>query len=126
MKHVNLTEEIKRSFANKYLKWGLLIDDSVIDSAGVNLIQKESWEIRFIEATDEKGDYLEFYAISSDYSDEHFRIYNDGQIETCATIAEGYSYNESLPGNKAVQRQAYVEKNREIYQYLKTVGLYRR
>jgi len=126
MKLMNLSEEIKRSFANKYLRWGLLLDDSVIDSAGVNVIKKDDWEIRYIESSDENGNYLEFYAISSEYSDEHFRIYSNGDINTFEAISEGYSYNESLPGNKEVQRQAYVEKNKQVYKYLKEVGLYRR
>ncbi len=126
MKLNNLTEEIKRSFAGKYLKWGLLLEDSVINSASTHVINKEKWEIRFIENEDKMGKYLEFYAISSDYPDEHFRIYDDGTIQSCDTILEGYSYNESLPGSKEIQREAYIENNRKVYEYLKETGLYRR
>lgn len=126
MKKYTFSEIVKRSFANKYLKWGLLLDDAVIDSVGAHVINKDEWEIRFIEASDSKGAYLEFYAISSTYPDEHFKLYQDGLIVTCDTIAEGYSYNESLPGNKETQREAYIKNNRKVYDYLKDTGLYRR
>ena len=126
MKLNNLTEEIKRSFAGKYLKWGLLLEDSVINSASTHVIRKENFEIRFVENEDNEGKYLEFYAISSEHADEHYRIYDDGSIKSCDTILEGYSYDESLPGSKEIQREAYIENNRKVYDYLKETGLYRR
>lgn len=124
LEYVN--EDIKRAFANKFLKWGLLLEDSVIDSAHAHIIRKKDWEIRFIQSENEKGKYLEFYAISHIHSDEHFRIYQNGIVEMCDVIHEGYSYDPSLPGNKEIQRAEYLENNKKVYEYLKNSGLYRK
>ena len=124
--HLNyVTEEIKRSFANKYLKWSLLLEDAVIDSAKAHVINTDEFEIRFVESLDDQGKYLEFYVIGHYHSDEHFKIYQDGHIEEGDIILEGYSYNESLPGSREKQRQEYFENNRKVYDYLKNTGLYR-
>lgn len=126
MKLMNVNEEIRRAFANKYLKWGILLEDSLIDSAGAHVINKKEWEIRFIECNDEDGLCLEFYAISPEHPDEHFKIYQSGDMKTCETIKDGYSYNEYLPEQEKVEKQAFIEKNKKIYEYLKDTGLYRK
>lgn len=120
-----ITEDIKRSFANHFLKWQLLLEDAVIDGMNTHVIKKEEWEIRFIENENADGKYLEFYAISSMYSDSHFRIYQNGVIEELDVILEHYSYDETLPGNKEIQKEEYLEQNKVVYEYLKENGLYR-
>lgn len=126
MKLNNVTEDIRRSFANHFLKWQLLLDDAVIDSMNTYVIKKDAWEIRFIENQNDDGKYIELYAISPDYSDSHLRIYQNGVIEELDIIMEHYSYDESLPGNKEIQKEAYVEQNKLVYKYLKETGLYRK
>ena len=126
MKLDYVTENIKRSFANHFLKWKLLIEDAVIDSMGTYVINKDDWEIRFVEGDNGDGNYLELYAISSKYSDCHIRIYQNGAVEELDVILEHYSYDETLAGNKELQKKEYLEQNKVVYEYLKETGLYRK
>ena len=119
-------EDVKRAFANRFLKWGLLLEDCVIDSANTYVINKQSWEIRFIKDLDNRGKYLEFYCISSEFSDEHFKIYEDGSIEECEIIKAQYPFDPSLPGDKEIARKKYLDENKVVYDYLKEKGLYRK
>ncbi|MCH4888044.1 DUF247 domain-containing protein [Acidaminobacter sp. JC074] len=119
-------EDVKRAFANRFLKWGLLLEDCVIDSSNSHVIKKDAWEIRFIEDTNDRGNYLEFYCISHEFSDEHFKIYEDGTIEECDIIKAQYAFDPTLPGDKEIARDLYLKENQVVYEYLKEKGLYRR
>ncbi len=120
-----LTEEIKRTFANKFLKWGLLLNYAAVDYAKTHLVKKDSWEIRFIECDDSKGKYLEFYAIHDSFKDTHFRIFDNGEEEELEAIAESYDYDETVPGDKEKKHNEYTNRNRELYKQLKDLGLYK-
>lgn len=120
----NLNEAIKRTFANRFLKWGILLDHAVINSQSVYVIQQEDWQIKFIESNDDKGGYLEFYTSSKKYGDTHFRIYESGELMELEALKENYLYDENIPGSKEASHEVYVSENKKIYEYLKSVGLY--
>lgn len=120
-----VTEEVKRTVANKYLHWKILLSDAMINSDGVHLIKKEGWDIKFIEGENSKGGFLEFYSIKSNRNDEHFRIYVNGDLEELEAIVDGYSYDETVPGDKDSKHTEYTENNKRIYNQLKEIGLYK-
>lgn len=120
-----LTEEIKRAVANRYLQWGIILDDAIFSSVESHFIQKKGWEIRFIEGENEKGKYVEFYDMNNITGDTHYRVYTDGEIEELEAIAEGFTYDVSVPGDREVKHKEYVENNKRIYEELKEIGLYK-
>jgi hypothetical protein len=116
-------EAVKRTFANHYLKWGVLLNDVVIDAKNCPVIHKSAWEIKFVEGKDEKGNYYEFYATHREKHDQHFIIYENGDEVTLDALTEGFDYNPSLAGNHDAQKELFFESNRKIYEHLKNVGL---
>lgn len=120
---IQFSEETRRSFANRFLKWGIMLREAVIDRASIHVIAKEDWHIKFIEGENAEGKYLEFYTTHPTLHDTHFRIYDNGQEEELEALTDGYDYNEALPGDKRLQRQTFVENNKKVYEQLKNVGL---
>lgn len=116
-----LTEEMKRAVANRYLKWGILIDDAVINNDEAHLILKKGWEIRFIQGEN----YLEFYAMNNITGDTHFKVYANGDVEELEAVSESFTYDVSIPGDQDAKRKIYAEKNKIIYDTLKALGLYK-
>ncbi len=119
-----LTEEIKRTFANRFLKWGLLLN-ATLDSSKTNLIKKLDWEIRFVDGSNDVGKYLQFYAINDNMQDSHFRIFENGDVEELEAIAESYDFDETIPGDKEKKHHEYTDRNRAIYIKLRALGLYK-
>jgi len=120
----NLSEEIKRAFANRFLKYGILIDQAVLNSTCAHIIIYDNWQIKFIEGDNIQGKYLEFYTQRSNHSDTHFRIYQNGYVEELEAVSQGYAYDRTLPGDKEMQHTKYVENNKKIYNSLKEIGLF--
>ena len=116
-------EAVKRTFANHYLKWGIMLSDVVIDASQCPVINKSGWEIKFVEGEDNKGKYYEFYATHRQKHDQHFIIYENGDEVTLDALTEGFDYNPSIAGSHEEQKALFVESNREIYKHLKEVGL---
>ena len=50
------------------------------------------------------------------------RIYQDGVIEDLEAIAESFTYDVSLPGDKEIKHKEYVNNNKKIYDELKKSG----
>ncbi|MBN2795545.1 MAG: hypothetical protein JXR88_09080 [Clostridia bacterium] len=119
-----ISETVRRVFANRFLKWGIMIRDAVIDSSEIHVINKDDWEIKYVSSINEKGKFYEFYGKHSELHDTHFRIYEDGEVEELEVLTDRYDYNPSIPGDQATQKEVYLENNRRIYESLKAIGLH--
>lgn len=119
-----LTEEMRRTFANRFLKWEVLLREAVINGGGTHEINKGGWHIIYVEGQDDQGHYLEFYAKHPDQHDTHFRIYQNGEMKELEALLEGYDYDPALPGDQFAQRNEFIEKNRKIFLELKLAGLH--
>lgn len=120
----NISEEIRRTFANRFLKWGILLRDSVINGASTHVINKADWQIKFIQGINEEGSYLEFYGKHPEHHDLHFKIFENGDEILLEALTDGYNYNPALPGDRVVQREQFVKDNKEVYEKLKALGLH--
>lgn len=118
-----IAEVVKRSFANRFLKWEILIDEAVINGAKAHVINKAGWHIKFVKGNNEQGHYYEFYAQHPSITDMHFRIYDSGFEEELEILTDGYDYNPSLPGDQTLQRESFIASNRKVYESLKAAGL---
>jgi hypothetical protein len=123
MKKINISDNVHRTFANRFLKWGILLNEAVINAASAHVINKDKWKIKFVQGQDDQGHYLEFYAIHPDKADSHFKIYESGDVTELPALTEDYDCNPSLPGQCSIERESFIEKNKEIYESLKRVGL---
>lgn len=120
----HISEEVRRVFANRFLKWGILLRDAVIDSSEAHVILKEDWEIKYVQSENAQGKFYEFYGKHINKHDTHFRIYENGVVEELEVLTDGYDYNPSIPGDKKSQREAFIENNKKVFESLKSIGLH--
>lgn len=119
-----LNENIKRAFANRFLKWGILLNEAVLGRENYYQINHQDWQIRFIESLDSEGGYLEFYTMNKLVGDTHFRIYANGNVVELQALRENYLSGETIPGRKKLLKEIYVEENKKIFDDLKLKGLF--
>lgn len=119
-----LNEEIKRAFANRFLKWSILLNEAVLGAHNYYEINHEGWQIRFVESRDEQGGFLEFYTMHKNYGDTHFRIYDSGSVVELEALRENYLKHDDIPGREPQLREIYLEENRKIFHDLKDIGLF--
>ena len=75
-------------------------------------IVEAGWAIWYLFGLDEKGEYLDYYASHRMTSDEHVRIYADGEVEALPTIADFRMASQDPEEDARLEAEYYAENQR--------------
>src|SRR5438477_12918830 len=72
-------KKIESEFNKEFSYWDIRLPADDIAQRRRGKIAKEGWAIWYLFGTDEKGEYLDYYASHRMTNDRHERIYSDGR-----------------------------------------------
>jgi hypothetical protein len=124
MDEANSLRRVANEFAKRFANWSITLPLDDIARRRAGQIRDHGWSIRYIFGSDERGEYLEYYAIHRMTNDRRLRIYASGEVESQPAIEEAFFYRSEIPGDEDRAKQAYLEHNQAVAEELKSLGLY--
>ena len=114
-------QAIERFFNDYFANWEICLPASELTVGDRGQIVKRGWTIWILYDSDEKGEYLDFYASHRMTNDRHVRIRSDGSHESLETISEFYVTPKDPAEAEAAKREFY-ERNRGVDKMLREKG----
>ena len=108
-------------FARSFEPWGIRLPDEGVKQHVRGKINKAGWTIWYLFGSDEKGEYLDYYATHRMTSDSHTRIREDGSINALPALEEIYIGSDD-PAEDAIRKAEYLQRNHQIAQMLDEKG----
>lgn len=112
---------IKLLFAESFAMWGICLPEEDVVNRQRGKIDKAGWAIWYLFGSDEKGEYLDYYASHRMTNDRHVRIYADGRSETLRAISEYHLVSQDPKENDRLKAEYYAE-NRRVAEMLQAKG----
>ena len=106
-------ERIELAFAERFAHWGLALPKRNVQGRKRGTISREGWTVQYLFGSDERGEFLDYYATHRMTDDSHVRIYANGEAIFLPTIVSMFLVPPD-PVEAEQARQAYVAKNREV------------
>lgn len=114
-------QEIERQFNDTYAPWNIRLPLRHIEQRRGGKIVASGWVIWYLFGSDEKGEYLDYYASHRMTSDQHVRIYASGERVTLPVISEFYVTSQD-PEEKSRLEAEYFANNRQVARMLEAKG----
>lgn len=111
--------KIKEVFSKTFEPWHITIDENDVFIGNHKFIPQSGWNIRFIVEEDEKGTFLEYYAIHTRNEHIHVRIYTDGREEKLEVLQEYIAYSPTIPGDRARGTNEFRSYNQRVLSELR-------
>ena len=97
-------------------------DDSLANKT-CGEINEAGRTIQFLFGTDDKGEFLDYYATHRMTNDRHVRIYADGETVDLPTVSDMIVYPKgSTPEDEKRIEADYYAENRRVAELLKAKG----
>ena len=117
-------KEIESAFNARFAHWGITLPPEDIAQRRRGKIVKAGWAIWYLFGSDEKGEYLDYYASHRMTNDRHVRIWEDGQQRAMESYWQMLVYDADVPGDKERAEDEYREHNRRVSEVLKRKGFH--
>lgn len=108
-------------FARHFTAWDIHIPEDAVRKRECGKINKAGWTIWYLFGSDERGEYLDYYATHRMTSDSHIRIRETGAVESLPALKEMW-IGSGDPTEDAELKARFVERNREIAEVLHEKG----
>lgn len=115
--------KIKLLFAGEFAMSDICLAEDDVVNRRRGKIDKGGWEILYLFGSDEKGEYLDYYASHRMTNDRHVRIYADGQREDLPSLIDFRRSSQDPQEDERLQEEFYAE-NRRVLAMLKEKGLW--
>lgn len=106
-------DRIAARFAEHFSNAGITLPPEKVASRVAGHITQSGWLIQYCFGTDDKGDYLDYYASHRMSGDDHCRIYSDGSEMELPTLQGGFVSGNDPAEAKRVEK-ALFEANRKL------------
>lgn len=100
-------------FARYFAHWGIELPEIAVAGRKRGELFQAGWSVRWLFGFDEKGEYLDFYAVHRMTNDRHLRIHENGEVTELEALSELI-----LVGNE----KEYYARNRRVGRMLKAKG----
>nr|WP_302595849.1 hypothetical protein [uncultured Cellulosilyticum sp.] len=118
-------QQIKHLFERIFAPWQITIEDKELFIGNRQTVSNGSgWQIKWVMGKNEKGTYLEYYAINLKRGHLHGRIYEDGREEKLDVLREYIVYSPSIPGDRERSTQEFEIYNKRLIKELEEKGLF--
>jgi hypothetical protein len=113
--------EMETRFNDTFRNWGIRLPTEDAADRRRGKIVEAGWAIWYLFGSDERGEYLDYYASHRMTEDEHVRIYADGHTEYLSTIA-GMRLASQDPEEDARLKAEYLAENQRTARMLEAKG----
>ncbi len=104
-----------------FAHWDIRLPPDHVAERRRGKINQAGWSIWFLFGRNERGEYLDYYASHRMTSDEHVRIYADGQTEVLEAM-RGMRLSSPDPEEDKRLEDQYFAENRRISKVLEEKG----
>ena len=108
-------------FNRRFRRWKITIPKADVIARRRGAIQSQGWSIQYLFGSDERGEYLDYYAAHRMTDDVHVRVRADGQAEELPGIVSMFVTSED-PVEARRLEEAYFEHNRRVAEILDAKG----
>ena len=79
-------KNMKKRFNDVFSPWDIRLPEKDVTNRRRGKISEAGWVIWYLFGSDERGEYLDYYASHRMTSDRHIRIYTTGERESLPSI----------------------------------------
>ena len=108
-------------FADQFGAWDIHLPEDAVQARERGKINKAGWSIWYLFGSDERGEYLDYYAAHRMTTDSHTRIRADGAVEHLPALEEMF-IGSNDPVENARLKAELLAGNRRIAQLLEAKG----
>jgi len=105
-------KEIEAQFKETFSHWDIHFPKEAIERRQRGKIVKAGWAIWYLFGSDERGDFLDYYASHRMTNDRHVRIYADGHSESLPSIQEVRLCSQDPEEDARLEAEYYTENQR--------------
>ena len=113
--------EIKSQFDSAFSPWEISLPAEALATRSRGKIIKSGWAIWYLFGSDDKGEYLDYYASHRMTDDRHVRIYASGENLELPTIWMFCPASDD-PNEDARLHAEYLAENQRVAEMLQAKG----
>ncbi|CAN5755186.1 hypothetical protein BH18ACT11_BH18ACT11_07360 [soil metagenome] len=113
--------EIESQFNETFSYWDIYLPPDAFAKRKRGKIVKAGWAIWYLFGSDERGEYLDYYASHRLTTDRHVRIYVNGNEENLPTIQSMRMVSQD-PEEDARLEAEYYARNQKVSRMLEDKG----
>ncbi|MGI8650851.1 MAG: hypothetical protein ACR2KW_10830 [Rubrobacter sp.] len=114
-------ENAVRRFDGIFSYWGIELPEDVVARRERGRVLKSGWSICYLFGSDEKGEFLDFYASHRMTDDWHTRTYESGEEQNLEAI-QSMRVVSPNPKEDARLEAEYFARNRRVEEMLREKG----
>ncbi len=114
---------IKKNFCKKFASAENALDENELFVGNKKTMSVRDWLVKWVIQENEKGTYMEYYAIHDTREHLHERIYGDGNEEKLEVLKQYIVYSPNVPGDRERSTRDFETHNRRLIYELKQKGL---
>lgn len=112
---------IKKTFDQAFEAWGITLPEEALSQRQAGKIEA-GWYIQYVFGKDEKGEYMDYYAVHRMTNERHRRIYENGDTKALPARLDSFGYDPDVPGDEEKKQAEFYEYNRKVSKELKNKG----
>lgn len=112
---------IQTNFEYDFRRWAIRLPESDLALKRRGKIVESGWAIWYLFGSDEKGEYLDYYASHRMTDDSHVRLYAGGDKEQLPTLG-GLRLASADPERDAILEAEHFAENQRIASLLEAKG----
>lgn len=113
--------EIEARFQDTFAPWGITLPPDHVRERRRGKIVEAGWAIWYLFGSDERGEYLDYYASHRMTNDRHIRIREDGAEEHLPTVSTMRITSQD-PEEDARLAAEHLDENRRVARMLEGKG----
>ena len=117
----NLMKTIQKRFNSEFSHWKIRLPADDVANRRRGKILNGGWVIWYLFGSNEKGEYLDYYASHRMTDNRHVRIYANGEEEQLPTIAEMRLCSDDPEEDRKLEAE-YIEENQRVERLLQEKG----
>ncbi len=114
-------KNIENRFNDVFLPWDIRLPEEDVTNRRRGKIIEAGWAIWYLFGSDERGEYLDYYASHRMTTDRHTRIYANGDEEYLLTIQSMRMVSRD-PEEDARLETEYFARNQKVSRMLEEKG----
>ncbi len=113
--------QIQKRFREEFSHWNIELPEEDVRQRRRGKIVEQGWAIWYLFGSDERGEYLDYYASHRMTSDRHIRIREDGTEEYLPTVSSMRPASRDPEEDARLAAEHFAE-NRRVSRMLEEKG----
>lgn len=117
-------QQIKKLFESKFAPWEIKVGEEELFIGNKKTMPRKGWRIKWIVGKNERGIYMEFYAVHEQNGHLHERIYESGEEEELDVLKQYIVYEPNIPGDRERSTIEFENYNKGLIKQLEERGIF--